>query len=95
MIPSITITDLLQYNGLNIIDIRNEQSYNNNHIPGAINIPFEKLIVNPEKYLNKDKKYFIYCQRGITSSKTCQILINKGYKVIDIIGGYEEWIMKK
>ena len=58
MIPSITITDLLQYTGLNIIDIRSEQSYNNNHIPGAINIPFEKLIVNPEKYLNKDQKYF-------------------------------------
>lgn len=95
MIPSITITDLLQYNGLNIIDIRSEQSYNNNHIPGAINIPFEKLIVNPEKYLSRDKKYFIYCQRGITSPRTCQILINKGYKTVDIIGGYEEWIMKK
>lgn len=95
MIPSITITDLLQYTGLNIIDIRSEQSYNNNHIPGAINIPFEKLIVNPEKYLNKDQKYFIYCQRDITSPRTCRILINKGYKAIDIIGGYEEWIMKK
>ena len=61
----------------------------------AINIPFEKLITNPSKYLNPNIKYFIYCQKGIVSKKACQILSNYGYKVVDIIGGYEEWILQK
>ena len=80
---------------VNIIDIRNTQSYNNNHIDGAVNIPFEKLIVAPQNYLNISKKYFIYCRCGITSKKACQILSNMGYKVVNIDGGYEAWILKK
>lgn len=95
MISSVTVSELLTYRGLNIIDIRSEQSYNNNHIPGAINIPFEKLIIEPSKYLKKDQKYFLYCTRGITSLKTCKMLAVQGYKMVNIIGGYEEWILKK
>lgn len=95
MEPSIEITELLTYNNANIIDIRNEQSYNNNHIDNAINIPYQKLLVDPQKYLDKYQKYFIYCQKGITSPKICRILSSQGYKVVNIIGGYEEWIMKR
>lgn len=95
MISSISIEEMLKMNPKNIIDIRSVQHYNNNHIPGSINIPFEQLIVNPSKYLNPSIKYFIYCQKGIVSKKACQILSSYGYKVVHIIGGYEEWILKK
>ena len=95
MIPNIHINELLTYNNPVIIDIRSNQSYNNNHIDGSINIPYEKLIIDPIKYLNRNTKYFIYCQKGITSKKVCSILYNQGYNVVNINGGYEEWIMKK
>lgn len=80
---------------VNIIDIRNEQSYNNNHIPTAINISFEKLIVKPSAYLNPTEKYFLYCRTGSLSEKACRMLSNYGYKTVNIKGGYEEWILKK
>lgn len=95
MIASITIDELLKYNSLHIIDIRSEQSYNNNHIDGAINIPYEKLIANPAKFLDRNQKYFLYCQKGLSSKKVCSILTSFGYKVVHIIGGYEEWILKR
>jgi len=95
MIPNINVKDLNNYNNINLIDIRSNQSYNNNHIDGAINIPYEKILIEPNKYLDMNQKYFIYCQKGITSRKLCQILQNKGYKVININGGYEEWILQK
>lgn len=92
---SISIDDLIPMIGkINIIDIRNEQSYNNYHIPSALNIPFEKLIIKPSDYLKSTSKYFIYCRCGKISSKACKILTNYGYKVVDILGGYEEWILK-
>lgn len=94
MVPSIGIKELMNCQGINIIDIRSNQSYNNNHIVGAINIPYEKLITEPQKYLDRSQKYFIYCQKGLTSKKVCQILINSGYNVININGGYEEWILE-
>lgn len=96
MLQNISIKDLLKIDDpINIIDIRSIQNYNNNHIPGAINIEASKLISNPSNYLNIANKYYIYCQRGITSKKVCQILTNYGYRVINIVGGYEEWILNK
>lgn len=92
MIPSISVKQLKNIN--NIIDIRNSQSYNNNHIPNAINIPFEKLIVEPDKYLNRKTMYYLYCRSGITSLKACEILLKKGFNVTNIIGGYESWILE-
>ena len=90
---NISVSQLLQLNNPIIIDIRNAQSYNNNNIPGSINIPFEKLIVEPQKYLQKNKTYYLYCQQGISSGRICQILRNMGYTCINIMGGYEAWIL--
>lgn len=79
----------------NIIDIRNIEKYNNGHMTGAINIPMDRLLITPDKYLKKDKIYYLYCQRGVQSRKTCMILKNKGFNVINIEGGYESWILEK
>ena len=91
---NITIEDLLKKDNINIIDLRNNQSYNNNHIPGSINIPYNNLLASPFKYLDKTKTYYLYCQKGITSKKVASILNTRGFKTISIIGGYEEWILK-
>lgn len=95
MCTSITMEEFLKLSSINIIDLRSNQSYNNNHIPNAVNIPFEKLIISPNSYMDKSIKYFIYCQKGLVSKKACQILSGLGYKVVNILGGYEEWILKK
>jgi len=96
MVHSISIDEFLRLpDNISIIDIRNNQSFNNNHIPNAINIPYEKLIVNPNMYLERQKKYYIYCQKGITSKKITSILNQMGYQVFNISGGYEEWVIKK
>lgn len=95
MLSSISVTELKsKINSVNIIDIRSVQSFNNNHIPGSINIPTEKLLISPGKYLTANKMYYIYCQKGISSSKVCQILNRMGYHTVNVIGGYEEWILQ-
>lgn len=96
MVNSISVNELLKIiPSSSIIDIRSSSSYNNNHIPGAINIPYEKLLLNPSIYLNYNKKYYIYCTKGITSRKIVAILNKNGYNTYHVLGGYEEWIMKK
>lgn len=92
---NITVLDLLNKNYSNIIDIRSIEKYNDNHIPGAKNIPMILLLKDPSKYLDYNQVYCIYCQKGINSSRTCQYLLSKGYRVYNIIGGYEEWLLKK
>ena len=80
---------------INIIDIRSRQKYNDNHILNSKNIDKNELMLYPHKYLNKNDKYYIYCQKGNNSSRVCQILRNKGYNVYNVLGGYEEWILRK
>lgn len=93
MISSININELKETE--NIIDIRNIEKYNYNHIPGAINIPSEKLLLYPNKYLKKQEKYYIYCQHGQTSYNVCRILSNIGYNIVNLKGGYDNYIKKQ
>ena len=96
MIHSISISELLKKtNNISIIDIRSNQSYNNNHIPNAKNVPSQVLISNPNKYLDKEKTYYIYCQKGSSSIRVCSLLNNLGYNTVNINGGYEAWILQK
>lgn len=82
---------LSETNLINIIDIRNSTLYNNGHIKYARNIPQTNLLLEPEKYLNKKDNYYIYCQYGTSSEYVCTMLNNKGYKAINIIGGYNTY----
>ena len=95
MIEDVFVSELKYLKNINIIDIRSIERFNNNHIINAINIPFEKLLANFNKYLDKNKKYYIYCQMGIQSKKVCRILKNNGFNVVNIIGGYEAWILNQ
>lgn len=74
-----------------IIDIRDNYQYNIGNIPTAKNIPKNFLLMNPNLYLNFEDTYYIYCEFGNTSSKVCNTLRKKGYKLINVIGGYNEY----
>ena len=94
LIRSISIQDFLKINfNINLIDIRSVQKYNDNHIPNAINISKELLVKEYTKYLDKNLIYYIYCQMGEQSIKVCRLLTQLGYKVINISGGYESWLL--
>ena len=92
---NISLKELQAIQNPNIIDIRTVENYNNNHIPGAINIPYNTLLINSSKYLNKNEKYYIYCKHGKTSNSLCRILNSLGYQTHSITGGYEAWILSK
>ena len=89
----ISVDDFMKLVNPNVIDVRIPQKYNDNHIPGAININANTLLNNPEKYLNPSLTYYIYCQKGTSSRTLAQVLKVKGYKAFNIIGGYEAWIL--
>lgn len=47
--------------------------------------PYEKLLYNPGIYLDKNKKYYFYCKKGIKSKKVVSILEIYGYDVTRVI----------
>ena len=54
-----------------------------------------ELLENTEKYLNKDKEYYIVCQSGGRSTTACNKLTNKGYDVVNVAGGVGSYIGTK
>ncbi len=74
-----------------IVDIRDDASYDEAHIPGAINIPLNELGYRLFS-LDKTKDIIVYCFTGVTSEVACQILVNAGFKdVYDMTGGIKAW----
>lgn len=90
---SISVDDFMKLSKVNVIDLRCSEKYNNSHIPGSINIFFDKLISTPDKFISKDFKYYLYCQHGYTSKNVCAILSKLGYDVVNIEGGFESWLL--
>lgn len=78
-----------------IIDIRENYEYRIGHIPDAINISKELLELNPEKYLNRNKIYTLYCDRGIVSSELSSKLNKLGYNTKSLKGGYLGYLKTK
>lgn len=66
---------------MRLIDVSDKITYNNGHINGSINIPYDDLINNYRLYLNKNENYILYCKSGKLSKRAYAILSSLGYKV--------------
>ncbi|GAB2323344.1 rhodanese-like domain-containing protein [Alkalibacterium sp. m-11] len=75
-------------NQTKIIDVRMPGEYRAGHIPGAKNVPLNRI----EGYTgDKDEKVYVICQSGMRSKRAASILKKKGYDVVNIRGGMIQW----
>jgi rhodanese-related sulfurtransferase len=80
---------------INLIDIREPYEYKGGSIRNSKNVPMQNLITNPDKYLIKDKTYYIICQSGGRSARTVNHLKKQGYDVVNVIGGIGSYVGTK
>lgn len=95
---SISVDGLLQKlnrESLNIIDIRSHYEYLLGKIPTSINIDKILLLQTPQTYLDKEKTYYIYCQSGHSSNNIVIKLNSLGYHTVNIVGGYNNYLLRK
>lgn len=75
-----------------LIDIREPYEYKSGSLKTSKNIPMGNLLNTPEKYMNKDKTYYIMCQSGGRSSRTCSMLSKQGFDVVNVSGGMGSYV---
>ncbi|MDT8716279.1 DsrE/DsrF/DrsH-like family protein [Clostridium sp. 19966] len=95
-ISSISVEEFKSYDKDNVIilDVRTNIEFNNGHIEGAINIPVDELR-DRMKELDKGKEILEYCQVGLRGYIASRILIQNGFKVKNISGGYKSFLSQK
>ena len=81
---------LNQKEDITILDVREVDEFQAGHIDGALNAPLSKL-ENGYKQLDSSKRYYVICQGGMRSERACQFLETKGFDVINVEGGMNQW----
>ena len=76
------------------LDVRSIDEYASGHIAKAINIDVMKddFKIKATSLLPKDKTIALYCRSGRRSKKAAGILVENGYKVIELNSGISGWI---
>jgi rhodanese-related sulfurtransferase len=77
---------------IQVIDMRTPELYAKGHVPGAVNVSLEQIERGAHQ-LDKNKTVVTYCY-DITchlATKGALTLAEKGYKVKELVGGWESW----
>lgn len=84
-----TLLTMMTQESLNVIDIREPQELQELPFAGARNIPTNILVMFHDEFLNKDDTYYIICHHGQRSYRVTELLQERGYNVINVIGGID------
>ncbi len=77
-----------------LVDVLSPDSFEAEHIPGSINIPFDEIESRVKKLINRNDKVITYCANFHCdlSSNAAQKLTELGYKnVWEYEGGLQDW----
>ena len=83
---------------ITIVDVRKESAFKDGHIPGAVNIPFDKWQTFEGSQtefpsLRKDGFNYVYCYELLCnlSQKAAKKFASLGYPVKEVKGGFQSW----
>ena len=83
-----------EWKKFHVIDARDKDQYAMEHIPGAVNLEWRKVLAE-RKLIPKDKPVLIYCNTGTLSAQAGFALRVAGYDNVRILqGGFAEWKSK-
>ena len=78
--------------GYVILDVREQDEYDQGHIPGAVLLPYESVDELAEEMLpDKDQMILVYCRSGRRSKIAAEALVELGYTNIREFGGIIDW----
>lgn len=93
MFDSISMQDFLagyQTGELNIIDLRDEEAFQDFHLAGAISIPSTEIPTAVDE-LDRNIVYYLICEEGRQSDVISMFLNKLGYHTVRVIGGMQAY----
>lgn len=77
-----------------VLDVRTQEEFAEGHLKGARQIDYlnTEAFDNGMEQLGKDNTYYIYCRSGRRSHGACMKMKARGFKVLDMEGGFLNWV---
>jgi rhodanese-related sulfurtransferase len=96
-VVSVTVSvfaDSIDNPGVQLVDVRTPDEYAAGHIEGSVNIDVLTGHFGETAATMLDKAYTVavYCRSGNRSKNAAQVLSMMGYNVVELNGGYNEWV---
>ena len=75
-----------------LLDVREQEEFDEGHIPGAILIPYTEIEAKAGEVLtDKDELILVYCRSGRRSKIASESLAKLGYTNVKEFGGIIDW----
>ena len=92
-ITTIELKTLLAQEKIQLMDVRSPKEISNGFIKTAnfanyFDADFVEIVI---KQLDPTKPVYLYCRSGGRSAKSSRILLEKGFDVYNVLGGYTQW----
>ena len=87
-----SLEEVLNEKNYIVVDVRTKEEYEEVHVRGALNIPYDEI--DEEVALEKEKTILVYCRSGKRSNIAYHTLKDLGYTVIDL-GAYDSIDLEK
>jgi rhodanese-related sulfurtransferase len=81
----------LNSNGFLLLDVRDEDEYQQGHIPGAKNIPLGQLRGRLSE-LPQEREIRLYCAGGQRAYYASRLLTQQGFRAQNLPGGYQTYL---
>lgn len=81
------VYDLIKNKEYVVIDVRTKEEYEEKHVKGAMNIPYDEIDNNIE--LKKEEIILVYCKSGTRSNIAYNTLKKMGYKEVYDLGSID------
>jgi len=82
--------ELVSGGGANVLDVRRKTEYDEDHVPGAMNIAHTRLMDRLEE-APRGKPLLTHCRLGVRSARASAFLQRAGFDVINLEGGFVAW----
>ena len=92
-ISTLELKALLTEENIQLLDVRSPKEVKDGFVKTAkfANYFDADFYEKASKQLDKTKKVYLYCRSGNRSGKSAKILQEKGFKVVNVLGGYNQW----
>lgn len=86
--------DSISKPGVQIVDVRTPQEFEEGNIPGSVNIDVMtgRFGETALEQLDKEHSVAVYCRSGNRSKNAAKVLSMMGYNVVELDEGYNAWV---